>query len=380
MAMENNKIEQLTTQVEQIRERLEQAKGTGAEATFRQVLTQLEFQLEAAIKAQEVETQTLSPVPPVTLVPQKPQGLTDQELIDKLELSIKAPTLLNWRTEKTTPRGKNKAIYDDILASYQFQDNLWFLNSALQEQTSQSMDDTGSVIADSEESVDDGDVDVTVFQAIAWIKGEVVQTKDEEGKFIKKLIYKGKEYDCRFLTKQQGGAVSDIRVFGQFVANKGEMILAVYPRWTHFPGRDNPPSFKFEIFGWGNVPPNKEVDKFYIRGIWQFIAVYPRPVITVYRNRKRYDDDRLKADHCPVFWKDSPVKPFRFNPKAEKDQQGDRYFVECVCEFNPRFDSLNLIELLSEPTTNIPRYKKPVKAVPARDTGKGKGKSKEKEN
>jgi hypothetical protein len=364
--MEQNKIEQLTKQVADIRQRLEQAKGTPAEATFSQVLSQLELQLQEAIKAESAENKISSPSKTTS---SSVKGLTDQELIDQLELSIKTPTLINWRTEKTSPRGKNKAIYDDILASYELKDDLWFLIS-----------DTSEDNKTNSFEEDDHDFDTGVFQAIAWIKAEVVQTKNEEGKFVKKLIYKGKEYDCRFLTKQQGGAVNDIRVFGRFVANKGEMILAVYPRWTHFPGRDVPYGFYFEIFGWGNVPQGKELDKFYIRGIWQFIAVYPRPVITVYRNRKRFEDDKLKADHCPVFWKDAPVKPFRFNPKAEKDQQGDRYFVECICDFNLRFDSLNLSELLSEPTTNIPRYKKPIKAALGKPPGQDKEKDKTKEN
>jgi hypothetical protein len=216
-------------------------------------------------------------------------------------------------------------------------------------------------LEETKDNIDDSNVDTSYFQAIAWIKGKVIETKNEDKTFTKKLIYKGKEYDVKYNVISSGA--KSLYTFSKYVANQGEMILMVYPRWTHLPGRDQDYSFHFEIIGWNKVPEERELDKFYVKGIWQFIAVYPRPVITVYRNVKRAENDKLKADHCPVFWRNSPVKPFRFNPKAEKDQQGDRYFVDCVCKFNPKFNSLELLELLSPPTKQIPRYLKPIKVV-----------------
>ena len=62
----------------------------------------------------------------------------------------------------------------------------------------------------------------------------------------------------------------------------------------------------------------------------------------------------FKGVHVPIMWKDAPVLPFRFNPKAEK--QGEIYFVEMKAKLIPRLDTLGFVELLSEPTTTFPKY------------------------
>lgn len=381
----NNNIEQLKTQIGEIRQRLTAAKGTPAEGTFKSVLAKLESDLEKVLAEEEAQKAAAKKPEKKELPPlEPPKGLNDEELVAKLDLAVKTPTLVNWRTGKTSPRGKNKELYEELLSGWEFKDELWFNKAELAqfEEDKRKAEEVAEAEAAAKEETpitepegpDDSDIDASLFQAVAWIKAEVKEHKDEEGKIQKKLIYKGKEFDVAYNKLVSG--VRSLHTFSRYVANQGEMILAVYPRWTHFPGRDVEYGFRFEIFGWGQVPPDKELDKFYIKGIWQFIAVYQRPVITVYRNMKRSEDDKLKADHCPVFWKDAPVKPFRFNPKAEKDQQGDRYFVECICSFDTRFNSLVLRELEAEPTTEIPRYLKPVKAAPpvkGKGPGKGKG-------
>lgn len=207
------------------------------------------------------------------------------------------------------------------------------------------------------------------FQSIGWIKASVISVKTEEGKTVYKLNYKGQEFRCDFFPKARGGYVDSGYTFRKYVADKGEMILAVYPRYTHFPEKDKEPDFKFEVFSWGNKPDNRELDKFYINGIWQFIAVYRRPVVSVYRNQSRFEKDLLKANHCPVFWKNSIVKPFRFNPKEET--QGDKYFVQTVCRFDQRTISFVVDDVISC-TDQIPKYKKPVKvqALPKNKKGK----------
>jgi hypothetical protein len=56
-------------------------------------------------------------------------------------------------------------------------------------------------------------------------------------------------------------------------------------------------------------------------------------VITVYRNRKCFDPTKkFKALHLPFksprgCWADE-VRPFKFNPKADKDKQQPRYFIK----------------------------------------------------
>jgi hypothetical protein len=36
----------------------------------------------------------------------------------------------------------------------------------------------------------------------------------------------------------------------------------------------------------------------------------------------------MKGTHVPVIWRDAPVRPFRFNPKLDKEQQGSAAFVQ----------------------------------------------------
>ena len=200
------------------------------------------------------------------------------------------------------------------------------------------------------------------YQVISWISAEVVETKVDNKQTVKKLIYQGKEYDCKFLLKKDGGFVTSLNIFSKCVTNKGEMILGVYPRWIHFPSKEKPAKLYFEIFSWNNVPPDRKVNYFYLSGIWQFIPVCKQPVISVYRNKKRHKLDKLKVNHCPIFWRDSPVKPYRFNPKT-KGKDSAKYFVQTLCTLDRVREQL-VVKKFTKPITDIPKYKKPVKAAP----------------
>lgn len=202
------------------------------------------------------------------------------------------------------------------------------------------------------------------FQAIGWIKASVIETKNGN-KIDKKLIFMGKEYKCRYLTKRCGGFVNSNSIFSKYIANKGELILGVYPRWTHFPSRDKEAQLTFDIFSWNNIPSNRKLNLFYVSGIWQFIPVCRQPVLSVYRNKARYNEDKLKVDHCPVFWKNAPHKPFRYNPKLKNNVSSERFFVNTICTFDPSRNQLYVKEYSSLSTT-IPSFKKPKKLPPSK--------------
>lgn len=203
----------------------------------------------------------------------------------------------------------------------------------------------------------------TYFQAIAWITAELIEKTeliDGKKKKVRKLLYKGKEYDCKCATISRGGFVSNQSVYSKWAANKGAMIFGVYPRWVHFPSRNKEYLFYFEIFSWGDLPEGKLLNKFYISGIWQFISVYSRPIISVYRNEQRNEKDNLKINHCPVFWRDSNVKPYRYNPN-NTNNTNNKYFISSICDFDSRYNSLILKQMIHEPSLVIPPYKKPQK-------------------
>ena len=77
----------------------------------------------------------------------------------------------------------------------------------------------------------------------------------------------------------------------------------------------------------------------------------------------------MKANHIPVLWKDSPVRPFRYNRLGDKDQ-GHPYFVQIKAAFLPHRDAFGFVEQLGEPIEQAPRFIKLPKP------GKAQGKKK----
>jgi hypothetical protein len=66
----------------------------------------------------------------------------------------------------------------------------------------------------------------------------------------------------------------------------------------------------------------------------------------------------MKASHIPLIWKDALVNPFRFNPKAEKEQQGKAMFVSIKARFIPGRDVFGFDSLVAIPQEEAPKYLK----------------------
>jgi hypothetical protein len=64
----------------------------------------------------------------------------------------------------------------------------------------------------------------------------------------------------------------------------------------------------------------------------------------------------MKASHVPVIWRDAPTRPFRFNPKVPKEEQGHASFVEIKARFLPGRDVFGFEELISPPSEKAPRF------------------------
>ncbi len=334
----NNTIEDLTSKIETIKQRLEASKGTPAEAVFRDVLAQLEAQLPQPSSPSKpslpLNAENSEPEPNLdssseekTSKPERFKSYTHEEIIEKFGLEIEPQTLSKW-INTSQPRKNHIDFWQKLNAEYKYVNGKWRTHDSL-------------------------------YSAYGWIRGQIKETRDEEGKFVdKKLIYKGKEYPCKY--NKEAAKVYDIRKFSEHAANVPGQILRVFPVWTHFPERDKEPRFRFDIAGWGIKPLHIEIEQFHLRGIWQFIPVCRRPVISVYRNDSFGEEDKLKANHCNVLWKDSPIKPFRYNPKAET--QGDKYFVDVTANWDSNRNCL-YINKLNFATKWIPKYLKPIKSV-----------------
>ena len=226
----------------------------------------------------------------------------------------------------------------------------------------QSATDSEQKSLEKDESIEDDDnsVDSSLFQAVGILKGrfkaETVLNEQKQERQLFSFRTQGKNY--RLKIKKDTFFAFKI----QFQHHPDDLVyVAVYPFLMFIPRK--PPELRFELISWQNSPyEGKEENEFILRGLWQFIPQNRRPLITVMRNwreKEERDDllkkgDQFKPLHIPILWKDSPVPPYRFNPKAE--QQPDRYFVQLKCRFISKMDSFGVKEVLSEPTTTFPKY------------------------
>lgn len=210
------------------------------------------------------------------------------------------------------------------------------------------------------------------FKAVGVVTGEVNLSKDS----AYSITINGKTYRLKYASEKQKSLWAlkkEIEATGRNLQR-----LIVYPRMTHFPGRDQPPVLHFEVVGFeGHAVRNKGIIndlkdfEFKLSGLWQFIPVCRVPCISIFKNfseeRKLFVKEAepyvrvrfMRANHIPLGWRDSPVKPFRFNPKLPKDQdQGRPMFVQVKARFIPGRDQFEFIEQLAEPLAESPRFMK----------------------
>ena len=208
-----------------------------------------------------------------------------------------------------------------------------------------------------------------MFQAVGIIRGAVNFSEDSPPT----VTLNQKQY--RLYPSRNPLAFKGLK---QEIETTGEHTqrLIVYPKVIHFPKRDQPHQVAFQLVGFDlgrdstGISNELEDNQFKLAGLWQFIPVCRPPCISVFRNFDpkllkyihQLDNPAkkvrvLKASHIPLLWKDSPVRPFRFNPKGGKDQ-GLPPFVSIKAVFLPHRDAFGFVELLSEPQEQAPRFLK----------------------
>lgn len=233
------------------------------------------------------------------------------------------------------------------------------------------------------------------FQAIGIIKGEVTLTP--EGSSIK---IGEKDYPLYIILGKRKSLYEGLK---KHIETTGTSLqkLIVYPKFLHFPGKEKPHLVAFQVVAFFSENNQKQSTlhsilndfEFRLCGLWQFIPVCRTPCISIFKN---FSQERLefikgkdvdiakkvkfmKASHLPLLWKDSPVKPFRFNPKLKKEQQEKTYFVEIKARFLPNRDVFGFVELLSEPTTELPKFLKASKKMKGEVLKQGQSKPRQEE-
>ncbi len=211
----------------------------------------------------------------------------------------------------------------------------------------------------------------SAFQAVGVVQGKLIL--DESEKFSLELG--SKNYPLFYANSKfwaYKGLKKQIAKTG-----KNDYPLMVYPKITHFPQKNQPHNLYFQLvaFNAGNRPEDDETifkeinnNEFKIFGLWQFIPPCRLPCISVFRNYspklleyiKQGDLSKkvkiTKATHVPIIWKESPVQPFRFNPKLKKEEQQPLYFVTIKAKFIPENNLFLFIEQLAPPTETVPRF------------------------
>ncbi|MCT7964031.1 hypothetical protein NG791_25470 [Laspinema sp. D1] len=211
------------------------------------------------------------------------------------------------------------------------------------------------------------------FQAVGILPGEV---SFEEGSIMSKVTVGGKEYPLLFKPRLMSAMVALKLEIKQSGVSTQRLI--VYPKVMHFPKQDQPHQLAFQLVGFEKDSASSAISmqledfEFKLSGLWQFIPVCRVPVISVFRNfdetihqnLKKLDEtvaakkkvNFMKAAHIPLIWKDAPFKPFRFNPKLEKEEQGRPLFLQLKAKFIPAKDGFEFVALLAPPLEKAPKF------------------------
>ena len=205
-----------------------------------------------------------------------------------------------------------------------------------------------------------------IFQAVGILPGDVAF--EDQGASI---TVEGKQYRL-FYSREHRNAFEALKL--NVKATGSSQRLIVYPYVRHFPKKEQPYQLAFQVVGFIKKTPiengiSQELQDFEFRiaGLWQFIPVCATPCITVLKN---FSPERvsfikgatveekvrfMKASHIPLLWSEPPVRPFRFNPRLEKEQQGKAAFVQITARFLPDQDAFEFKSLRCLPASNSPR-------------------------
>lgn len=191
-----------------------------------------------------------------------------------------------------------------------------------------------------------------IFQGVGILEGKVIR---RDNKYF--LILRDKEYQlmmCR----------PNLHKYLKFdEVNR----IAVYPKIVHFPQRDVDAILSFQVIG-VQTPGSKskifnelKPGEFKLSGLWQFIPVSRKPVISIYRNWDSFKQQNFKSDlqkfwqgkpqHVPIIWRDSVVNPYRHNPRQTKEEAMSKYFVQIKAKFDYNRDCFMFMSMLDMPAT-----------------------------
>jgi len=216
-----------------------------------------------------------------------------------------------------------------------------------------------------------------LFQAVGILRGKVTFTEDAKTATI---TVSGQRYPLLYIPSKKG--LKAFEALKKQIESTGnnELRVIVYPRVIHFPPKDKPHQITFQLVGFDNgssegICQSLNDFEFKLSGLWQFIPVCQIPCISVFKN---FTPERLefvkksevykrvkfmKGSHLPIFWRDAPIRPFRFNPKLDKETQGKPMFVSIKAKFLPQRNVFGFDSLLTLPQSEVPQFFKASKKM-----------------
>ena len=208
--------------------------------------------------------------------------------------------------------------------------------------------------------------DKRIFQAVGLIKC----TPYLENEKIK-LTINNHSYDLR---KLNGRLSKQFSQLARELEENGsrQMLLRVYPHIIH--SADNSEIRHLFSLVRAYLDESKYPDaeeSFVFRGIWQYVPYCSTPVISIHRNIDNLNFYQrlpfaakkffIRPQGIPVVW-NAPVDPFVYHRSRSKSEQMPRYFVEVRATFKD--GQYTVVEMLNEPTLDIPKFIKPPRKKP----------------
>ena len=92
-------------------------------------------------------------------------------------------------------------------------------------------------------------------------------------------------------------------------------------------------------------PAQNEINRFILRGIWQYLKSSEHPVFSIYRNQLGSENERYRPNHISVIWDERP---------AHRSGSGQVDFSQIIVASDPLSGSLVFESEIAPPSQPIP--------------------------
>lgn len=112
------------------------------------------------------------------------------------------------------------------------------------------------------------------------------------------------------------------------------------------PTQSKPNDLRFILFkALTERPAENEIDRFILRGIWQYLEFSEDPVFSIYRNQLSSEKERYCPNHLPVIWDERP---------AHRSGSGQADFSQIIVALDPLSGSLVFESEIAQPSQPLP--------------------------